>query len=141
MASVLAVAPAAYNPDLTVPFHGTRNVHTLGWTFHPRTHGPSLAAITLVTALTVVAGAFAMMPTDLYDGESKKRMQGASAHSFNPTDTMDVLLASSGGDLGKVLSELDRDYDQDNHDFDERLKIVLGMTESGRPALRTMTRP
>ncbi|KAG8221745.1 hypothetical protein J3R82DRAFT_2035 [Butyriboletus roseoflavus] len=135
-----AMAVLSLGGSPTVPFYGTMNVHTFGWTFHLRTHGPSLTAITAVTALTLAAGAFAMMPIDRYDGASKK-LQAATAHSFDPTQTMDVLLASTAGDLARVLSESDCDNRHRNHDthgHDEDLRIVLGITEKGRPALRTM---
>ena len=133
------------DPNVTIPFHGTRIVQAVGWTFHLRTHGPSLAAITLVTLLTLAAGVFAMMPIDHYEGANKNRkLQAPLAHAFNPTATMDILLASSAGDLAKVLSESDCDPycthlgDRDHYDHDARFSIVLGKTDKGVPALRTV---
>ncbi|KAF8415708.1 hypothetical protein L210DRAFT_983668 [Boletus edulis BED1] len=130
--------------------NGTVTVQTIGWTFHLRTHGPSLAAITLVTALTVAAGIFAMMPINHYNGAGQTgRLQEASPGWFNPTGTIDVLLASSAGDLARVLSGSDGDYDHSNdtggndgahdrHGVDERLGIMLEKTDKGWPALRTV---
>ena len=120
----------------SVQFYGTVNVHTFGWTFHLRTHGPSIVAIILVTLLTVAAGAFAMMPIDRYEGASTHRkLRVASAPAFNPTAAMDVLLASSAGDLARALSEPGK---HNHHGREQGLRIVLGTTGKGKPALRTV---
>ncbi|KAF8556877.1 hypothetical protein OG21DRAFT_1482657 [Imleria badia] len=143
MAMAVVANNSTGNSSSVVQFNGTVNVHTIGWTFHLRTQGPSLIAITLVTLLTVAAGAFAMMPVDHYEGAStNRRLQAASAHAFDPTAIIDVLLASSAGDLARVLSESDCQIggkeDHHGHHGQEGLKIVLGVTNTGRPALRTV---
>ena len=131
----------ASNPASGLQFYATANVHTFGWTFHLRTHGPSLAAITIVTLLTVAAGAFAMMPIDRYKGAStNQELRVAAAHAFNPTVTMDVLLASSAGGLARVLSEsIEAKEGDHDHGREEGLGIVLGMTATGKPALRIVS--
>ncbi|KAF8549611.1 hypothetical protein OG21DRAFT_1606337 [Imleria badia] len=119
-----------------VQFYATATAHTFGWTFHLRTHGPALVAITLVTALTVAAGGFAMLPIDRYE-DTNRKPQAGSAHAFDPTATLDVLLASSAGDLARLLD--DKEGDQDRHGHDSHLRIALGMTDTGRPALKTVS--
>ena len=127
-----------------VQFSGTVNVQTLGWTFQLHTHGPSLVAVTLVTLLTVVAGFFSMVPTDRYEGANGNwKLKPTAAHAFNPMATMDVLLASSAGNHAKVLSKSDGRIGGKEglagHVHNPRLKIVLGMTDRGTPALGTVS--
>ncbi|KAF8548164.1 hypothetical protein OG21DRAFT_1526667 [Imleria badia] len=133
--------PAISNSE--VQFNGILNAYTIGWIFILRTHGPALIALTLVTLLTLAAGGLAMFPLDRYeDASTNRKPQAGSAHAFDPTATMDVLLASSAGDLARVLSESKsqiggKEGDHDSYGHEEGLRIVLGMTDTGRPALRT----
>ena len=98
---------------MTIPFSGTMNVHTMGWTFHLRTHGISLAVITLVTIATTASGTYALMEANrqnpVWDTFLKDSMI-----ALDPTDLMDVLVASSTGSLANALSQCEFDEDREN---------------------------
>ena len=71
---------------------------------------------------------------------SNRKLQAAAVHAFKPTATMDVLLASSAGDLASVLSESgSHTYGKGVHDDYGYVKIVLEATDTGKPALRTVS--
>ncbi|KAN0076797.1 hypothetical protein V8E55_010652 [Tylopilus felleus] len=89
-------------PDnMTIPFTGTVTVVLVGWISNPRTHCIALGVITLVTIMTVVSGSFALPEAN----KEKTVRDSLDIAGFDPTSLMDVLVASSMGNLASVLSE------------------------------------
>lgn len=103
------------------------NVHTMGWTFHLRTHGIPLAVITLVTIATTASGTYALMEANRQNPVWDTFLKD-SVVVLDPTNLMDVLVASSTGSLASALSQCEFDEDREN------LWVGLGVVES-QPAL------
>ena len=103
------------------------NVHTMGWTFHLRTHGISLAVITLVTIATIASGTYALMEANRHQ-LARDTFQKDNVIVLDATNLMDVLVASSTGSLASALSQCEFDEDREN------LWVELGAVE-GQPAL------
>ena len=131
-------------PDnMTIPYTGTRTVEHVGWITNVRTHGIALGVITLVTIMTVVSGVFALMEAN----KEKTVRNSLEIARFNPTSLMDVLVASSMGNLASVLSERaaeeDRKAEEEGRAEEEcrakeelgreKLVIKLLVTEGGQP--------
>ncbi|KAF8142080.1 hypothetical protein EV363DRAFT_1150848 [Boletus edulis] len=113
--------------DMTIPFNGTMHVHTVGWRFHPRTHSISLAAITLVTGVTAASGMFALM--QMLRGFGTGTGTGISTINIvalDPTNLMDLLVASSMGSLANALSQCEVEEDREN------LRVELTVTDEGQ---------
>ncbi|KAN0088890.1 hypothetical protein V8E55_005947 [Tylopilus felleus] len=120
--------------NMTVPFNGIMKVQTMGWTFHPKTHGAALGLITLVTVVTVGFGVFALMepnnqksvPTTTSVGDSYQK-GSIQVPVFDPTNLMDVLVASSRGpgSLSDALLHCKTEEDRD------RLKVGITLTDKG----------
>ena len=114
--------------NMTTPFNGTMNVVTIGWTFHQRTHGVALAAITLVTLVTASFGIFALVEANSRNAVHDPPRKGGTV-AFNPTDMVDVLMASSTGNLLDALSQRKVKKDSEN------LRVRLAVTDEGQFAL------
>ena len=120
--------------NMSVPFNGIMKVQTMGWTFHPKTHGAALGLITLVTVVTVGFGVFALMepnnqksvPTTTSVGDSYQK-GSIQVPVFDPTNLMDVLVASSRGpgSLSDALLHCKTEGDRD------RLKVGITLTDKG----------
>jgi hypothetical protein len=117
----LFIAEGQPAPDnMTIPITGTMSVQTVGWKFHPRTHGIAVAVIMLVTAATLASGAFALLEANQEMVLHRRRTGGA--RPFNPTNLIDFLLASSMGSLADRLSQCKNE--------EEREKLVVGLNLS-----------
>ncbi|KAF8127421.1 hypothetical protein EV363DRAFT_1515309 [Boletus edulis] len=136
--------------DMTIPFNGTMHVHTVGWQFHPRTHSISLAAITLVTGVTAASGIFALADRRHWQGRKPgpgstrpgirdplhwQMLRGfgtgtgiGTIHivALDPTNLMDLLVASSTGSLANALSQCEVEEDREN------LRVELTVTDEGQ---------
>ena len=89
-------------PDnMTIPYTGTVTVVLIGWISNPQTHCIALGVITLVTIMTVVSGGFALLEVN----KQKTVCDSLDIAGFNPTSLMDILVASSMGNLASILSE------------------------------------
>ncbi|KAN0100221.1 hypothetical protein V8E55_000205 [Tylopilus felleus] len=120
-------------PDnMTVPITGTMTVQVVGWQFHPRTHGIALAVITMITAVTAAAGIFALLEANSQK-TGRDSLQRGSAAGFDPTNLMDVLVASSNGSLASALSQPSDEKER------EKMVVELGVTVEGQSMLNTRT--
>ena len=120
-------------PDnMTVPITGTMTVQVVGWQFHPRTHGIALAVITMITVVTAAAGIFALLEANSQK-TGRDSLQRGSAAGFDPTNLMDVLVASSNGSLASALSQPSDEKER------EKMVVELGVTVEGQSMLNTRT--
>ena len=131
-------------PDnMTIPYTGMVTVILVGWITNVQTHGIALGVITLVTIMTVVSGGFALLEVN----KEKTVHSSLEIARFNPTNLMDVLVASSIGNLASVLSECAVEEDRKAEEEGkaekecrakkelecEKLVIILLVTEGGQP--------
>ena len=111
--------------DMTIPFTGTMNVALVGQKFNLRIHGIALGLVTLVTIMMTMSGSFALLEANKQK-MVRDSLERGSAARFDPTSLMDVLVASSMGNLASVLSE---------HEAEEDLKelvVKLGVTDGSQ---------
>ncbi|KAN0088707.1 hypothetical protein V8E55_005764 [Tylopilus felleus] len=114
--------------DMSIQISGTMNVQTVGWKLHPRTHGIALAVITIVTMVTAAAGIFAIVETNRHEA-ARESLQRGSFAEFDPTNLMDVLVASSMGNLGEALSQ------PMSEEHRKKLTVELSVTDGGQTVL------
>ena len=111
--------------NMTVAFDGTIEVATMGWTFHLKTHGISLAVITLITIGTISFGVFALIEPGYH-----KLILGPR-DSFSPTNLKDVLVALSVANLSDAVTNCQCETEGDR----DQLVIGVAANDKGQPVL------
>ena len=104
-------------------------VQTIAWKTNPRTHGASLAVITLITVVTVASGIYALLEAQRSNTDHDPPQRIATSE-FDPTNLADVLVASSMGSLAKALS-----HQPNGEDYRDHLMVELDMTPEGLSVL------
>ena len=113
--------------NMSIPISGTLNVQTVGWQLNPKTHSIAITVITLVAIMTVVAGTAALLEAN-QEGILHDTLRG-NTHTFNPTNLVEVLLASSMGGLSSALRQCETPEEC------EKLMVKLAVTKAGHAVL------
>ncbi|KAN0088724.1 hypothetical protein V8E55_005781 [Tylopilus felleus] len=113
--------------NMSIPISGTMNVQTMGWQLNPKTHSIAITVITLVTIMTVVVGTTALLEAN-HEGVIRDALRGNTG-TFNPTNLVEVLLASSMGGLSSALAQCKTPEER------ERLMAKLAVTREGHAVL------
>ena len=113
--------------NMSIPISGIMNVQTMGWQLNPKTHCIAITVITLVAIMTVLTGTIALLEAN-QDGILHDALRG-NTHTFNPTNLVEVLLASSMGGLSSALRQCRTPEEREN------LMVKLAVTRAGHAVL------